>query len=68
MYALVEILQDENYLTTVIAVGTGYDEKNDDRIFYYVDSMEDLEALKYEGVEDFVVTDIFSTAENIDEL
>ena len=68
MYALVEILQDENYLTTVIAVGIGYDEKNDDRIFYYVDSMEDLEALKYEGVEDFVVTDIFNTAENIDEL
>ena len=31
MYALVEILTEGNYLTTVIAIGVGYDEKNDDK-------------------------------------
>lgn len=68
MYALVEILTEGNYLTTVIAIGAGYDEKNDDKIYFYVDSMEDLEALKYEGVEDFVVTEVYNIADNIEDL
>ena len=67
MYALVEILFDENYLQVIIAVGTGYNEKYDDRIFFYVDSMEDLESLKEKGVEDFVVTRIIETYDTEEE-
>lgn len=33
------------------------DEDEDDDIFYYVDSLNDLESLKTEGVNDFVITD-----------
>lgn len=68
MYALVEILFEDNYLKVVIAVGTGYNEKYDDKIFFYVDSMEDLKSLKEEGVEDFVVTDIIETYENPEDI
>lgn len=68
MYVIAEIYYDGNYEDVVIAVGTGYNEKYDDKIFFYVDSEEDLESLKKEGVEDFVVTRIlerYDTAEEI---
>ena len=68
MYVVAEILYDGNYEQVVIAVGTGYNEKYDDKIFFYVDSEEDLESLKEEGVEDFVVTRVlerYDTAEEI---
>lgn len=68
MYVVAEILYDGNYEQVVIAVGTGYNEKYDNKIFFYVDSEEDLESLKEEGVEDFVVTRVlerYDTAEEI---
>ena len=61
MYAVVEILMDDAYMNVVfgIGVGSGIDEKVDEKIFFYVDSMEDLESLKNEdNGEDFVVTNI----------
>ena len=68
MYALVEILFEGNYEQVVIAVGTGFNEKYDDRIFFYVDSMDDLESLKEEGVEDFVVTRVIDLFEDADDI
>ena len=68
MYVLAEILFDGDYEEVIIAVGADYIEKYDDKIFFYVDSEEDLESLKKEGVEDFVVTRIlerYDTAEEI---
>lgn len=68
MYVLAEILFDGDYEEVIIAVGADYIEKYDDYIFFYVDSEEDLESLKKEGVEDFVVTRIlerYDTAEEI---
>ena len=68
MYVIAEILYDGNYENVVIAVGTGYNEKYDDRIFFYVDSEQDLESLKEEGVEDFTllrVLERYETEEDI---
>ena len=65
MVVLAEILMDGAFSTVYIAVGTGtLDEKLDDKIFFYVDSEEDLKALmKEDNGEDFQVIGIYDTYE-----
>ena len=36
------------------------DESEDDKIFYYCNSVRDLQAMTEKGTEDFVITDIHS--------
>ena len=68
MIAEVQILMDGNYFTSLIAVGTGtLDEKDDEKIFFYVDSMEDLKALmKEDNGEDFQVTVVYDFRDSVD--
>ena len=68
MIAEVQILMDGNYFTSLIAVGTGtLDEKYDEKIFFYVDSMEDLKALmKEDNGEDFQVTVVYDFRDSVD--
>ena len=68
MIAEVQILMDGNYFTSFIAVGTGTLEgKDDEKIFFYVDSMEDLKALmKEDNGEDFQVTVVYDFRDSVD--
>lgn len=68
MIAEVQILMDGNYFTSLIAVGTGTLEgKDDEKIFFYVDSMEDLKALmKEDNGEDFQVTVVYDFRDSVD--
>ena len=62
MIAECEILMDGNYLDVKIAVGTGtLNAKEDEEIFFYVDSEEDLEFLLNENNgEDFHIIQIYN--------
>lgn len=68
MIAEVQILMDGNYFTSLIAVGTGtLGWKDDEKIFFYVDSMEDLKALmKEDNGEDFQVTVVYDFRDSVD--
>ena len=70
MFANVEIKMDGGYFGSVIAIGTGtLGEPYDSRIFFYVDSKEDLKALMEEdNGEDFVVTRVFNYFEDADDM
>lgn len=70
MFASVEILMDGGYFGSTIAIGTGtLGEPYDSRIFFYVDSKEDLESLMNEdNGEDFVVTQIYDYFEDKEDL
>lgn len=68
MYVTAEISYEGNHLNVVIAVGIGYNERYDDRIFYYVDTEEDLESLKDEGVEDFTLLRVLEQYEDIEDI
>ena len=69
MFALCEILFEGCYETVVIAVGTGtLGDRDDEKIFFYVDSEEDLKSLMQDGVEDFTVTEIKGMYENLSDL
>ena len=70
MFAVCEILFDGCYEEVVIAVGTGTlpDVHDDEKIFFYVDSLEDLESLKTEGVEDFQITTVKGVYNELNEI
>jgi len=69
MFAAVEIKMDGSFFGGIIAIGTGSVPKYDDKIFYYVDSQEDLEALmKEDNGEDFCVTQIYEYYDSLEEL
>ena len=61
MIASVEILMDDSYFNSYISVGSGTLKPEwDDKIFFYVDSKEDLQSLmEEENGEDFIVTKIY---------
>jgi hypothetical protein len=41
------------------------DESEDDKIFYYCNSVKDLQAMTEKGTEDFVITDIYSFEDDL---
>ena len=70
MFANVEILMDGGYFGAVIAIGTGtLGEPFDSKIFFYVDSKEELQSLMNEdNGQDFVVTNVFDYFENAEDM
>ena len=41
------------------------DESEDDKIFYYCNSVRDLQSMTEKGTEDFVITDIHSFEDDL---
>lgn len=56
----VEFLDTHEECDVVIKLTTEIDEDEDESIFYYCDSLNDLLSLTVEGAEDFVVREIYS--------
>lgn len=56
----IEWLDDHNKCEVTIKMSCDTDDNEDDDIFYYCDSLKDLESLTEPGCEDFIVTEIYS--------
>lgn len=56
----IEWIDDHSSCDVTIKLTCDTDEKEDDAIFYYCDSVEDLESLTDKGSEDFIVTEVYS--------
>lgn len=56
----IEWTDDHSSCDVTIKLTCDTDEKEDDAIFYYCDSVEDLESLTEKGCEDFIVTEVYS--------
>lgn len=69
MYVNAEISIDGSLLDVIIAVGEGSVGKYDDKIFFYVDSEEELYPLMNDdNGEDFVVRSIKERYDNIEDI
>lgn len=60
----IEFLDEHSSIETIIALDSSICE-NDDQIFYYCDSLNDLLSLTVEGMEDFIVTDVHEFLETL---
>lgn len=56
----IEWLDDHNQYDVTIKLSCDMDEEEDDNIFYYCNSLKELESLTETGHEDFIVTEIYS--------
>ena len=56
----IEFLDTHEEYDVVIKLTSEIDEDEDDNIFYYCDSLNDLQSLTVEGAEDFVIREIYS--------
>lgn len=61
-YAFCEIewKDDHNKCDVTFKLSCDTDEGEDDQIFYYCNSHNDLKSLAGDGMEDFIITDIYS--------
>ena len=61
-YANCEIEWQDDHGTCDVVFKLSYDvdESEDDKIFFYCNSVRDLQAMTEKGAEDFVITDIHS--------
>lgn len=58
LYAEAEICwldTGETSSSCIFKLSSDYDEKEDEQIFFYVDSLEDLQSLTQPGGEDFII-------------
>ena len=56
----IEWLDDHNKCEVTIKMSSDVVKGEDDEIFYYCDSLKDLESLTEAGCEDFIVTEVYS--------
>ena len=61
----IEWKDDHESCEVVFKLSCDVVESEDDEIFYYCNSVRDLQAMTEEGTEDFVITDIYSFEDNL---
>ena len=61
----IEWQDDHDTCDVVFKLSCDVDESEDDKIFYYCNSVRDLQAMTEKGTEDFVITDIHSFEDDL---
>lgn len=59
-YCEIEWLDDHETCEVVFKLSCDADKSEDDKIFFYCNSVRDLQSMTEKGTEDFVITDIHS--------
>ena len=61
----IEWQDDHDTCDVVFKLSCDVDESEDDKIFYYCNSVRDLQSMTEMSTEDFVITDIYSFEDNL---
>lgn len=59
-YCEIEWLDDHETCEVVFKLSCDTDESEDDKIFFYCNSVKDLMSMTEEGSQDFIITEIYS--------
>ena len=61
----IEWQDDHGTCDVVFKLSCDVDESEDDKIFFYCNSVRDLQSMTEKGTEDFVITDIYSFEDDL---